>query len=599
MKNIFKILIVFVSFFTTKQNIYAQAGTLDPTFGDDGIIIVNANRGANYSIIQPDGKIILMSSYFGVNLDRLNADGTYDESFGINGHANFNFNGKMYGSLNNTMALLNDGKIVCAARYFPGGNTNVGILRINANGTLDSSFGRNGLDSLNIDKINTATGIVVQPDGKIVVSGDVQKNEYNEQRTFLCRYMPDGGLDPTFGETGIVVSQYVNATTSNSLIIRTDGKIIRGSNYNLYGDHPAYMLEGFNTDGSKDESFGDNGVAKYYFGSGQSGVWNNGMYSMVLQPDGKIVCTGVSGQDEDIFMAVCRFNNDGSVDESFGDNGGTITPYKNFNSIYSLSIDVQSDGKIITCGNALGISDNDSPLLLCRYSENGQLDPNFGENGISSTLTDTISLGAQTVHFLSTGKILVTGDAGKNILLARFNNDPVLAANFKEVKAAQNQDAITITWQTLNESGTKSFTVERSSNANDYAGINTVPAKGVASNYSYTDKNPLSGTSYYRIRENAANGINTFSPVVKVVFNDNGVISLYPNPAKNTVTVKGLNKNITATIRITDMNGREISKQNFTQSSSATLNIRALAQGSYFVLVEENGKVTKLRIVKE
>ncbi|MFZ1798665.1 MAG: T9SS type A sorting domain-containing protein, partial [Chitinophagaceae bacterium] len=155
------------------------------------------------------------------------------------------------------------------------------------------------------------------------------------------------------------------------------------------------------------------------------------------------------------------------------------------------------------------------------------------------------------------------------------------------------------TWQTLNESGTKSFTVERSGNANDYAGINTVPAKGVASNYSYTDKNPLSGTSYYRIRENAANGTNTFSPVVNVVFNDNGVISLYPNPAKNTVTVKGLNKNSTATIRITDMNGREISKQNFIQSSTATLNIRALAQGSYFMLVEENGKVTKLRMVKE
>ncbi|MFZ1798709.1 MAG: T9SS type A sorting domain-containing protein, partial [Chitinophagaceae bacterium] len=126
-----------------------------------------------------------------------------------------------------------------------------------------------------------------------------------------------------------------------------------------------------------------------------------------------------------------------------------------------------------------------------------------------------------------------------------------------------------------------------------------VPAKGVASNYSYTDKHPLSGTSYYRIRENAANGSNTFSLVVKVVFNDNGIISLYPNPAKNIVTIKGLNKNTTATIRITDMNGREISKQNFTQSSTATLNIRALAQGSYFVLVEENGKVTKLRIVKE
>ncbi|MEO8116636.1 MAG: T9SS type A sorting domain-containing protein, partial [Bacteroidota bacterium] len=74
---------------------------------------------------------------------------------------------------------------------------------------------------------------------------------------------------------------------------------------------------------------------------------------------------------------------------------------------------------------------------------------------------------------------------------------------------------------------------------------------------------------------------------------------LYPNPAKNTVTVKGLNKNIPATIKITDMQGREISSQNFTQSNSATLNIRALAQGTYFVQVEQEGKMVRLKLIKE
>ncbi|MEP6683717.1 MAG: T9SS type A sorting domain-containing protein, partial [Parafilimonas sp.] len=190
------------------------------------------------------------------------------------------------------------------------------------------------------------------------------------------------------------------------------------------------------------------------------------------------------------------------------------------------------------------------------------------------------------------------GDAFNARNIASWN-EQVLAVNSKDVKGAQNNDVITITWQTLNESGTKSFIVERSMNATDFAGITTVPAKAVASNYSYTDKNPLDGINYYRIRENTIDGTNTFSPVVKVMFIDNGVISLYPNPAKNTVTVKGLNKNITAIIKITGMQGREILSQNFTQSSSATLNIRALPQGTYFVRVAQEGEVVSLKMVKE
>ena len=142
--------------------------------------------------------------------------------------------------------------------------------------------------------------------------------------------------------------------------------------------------------------------------------------------------------------------------------------------------------------------------------------------------------------------------------------------------------------------------MERSNNAKDYVGISTIPAKHAAGNsYSYTDKNPLYGDNYYRIKENAANGSFTYSQTLKVVFENGNKISLYPNPAKNTVTIKGLNKNATAFIKITDMNGREISKFNFSNTSIATLSIRALAQGSYFILVEQNGKVTKLRMVKE
>ncbi len=600
MKNIKTIIAFFILLVFFNQKLNAQIGTLDPTFGNGGLIISDSiTSQQNRSLIQNDGKILV----YGINksIDRFNPDGSFDESFGNKGRTYIYINGLI--SFRNYFALQSNGKIVCTAQYQPvPGNYLSCIFRCNTDGSLDSSFGYQGRDTVMMDILNAPTGIVIQADGKIVVSGDVRKNIYDERRTFIYRLMPDGGLDPSFGVGGIVITHHTTDINSTSLVLRPDGRLVIGSTYKVYDEHPSYQLESFNSDGSVDAGFGTNGIAQFIFGVGLPEYWYTEMIAMVLQPDGKIVCTGTSGLNE-YLMALCRFNSNGTVDTGFGENGGVITPYFDYKAVKSYDITLQPDGKILTTGYNANTAE--WPLLLVRYLPNGSLDQDFGENGITTTSNSPSSILGNNVHVLTDGKILVTGFSNPPIggqsylLLARYNGDNVLAANFKEVKATQNKDAITIAWQTLNESGTKSFTVERSGNANNYVSINTLPAKGVASNYSYTDKNPLDGINYYRIRENAINGTNTFSPVVKVVFNDNGVISLYPNPANNTVTIKGLNKNINAVIKITDMQGREISSQNFTQSSSATLNIRALAQGTYFVQVAQQDKIVRLKLIRE
>jgi len=603
MKNLLKKSTSFFLFIMFSTNAFSQAGTLDQTFGNHGIVINDSFSQAEATSILKDGKILvagrnLSNDYL---LWRFMPDGSHDENFGINGKVSYpTFGNQLRATYD--MTLQPDGKILIVGEYYPLiGGVDAGVVRFMPDGKIDSSFGTYGLDTVHINNLNFPGSIIVQEDGKIVVDG-VTSNTLGISRTsFLTRFMSNGGLDPSFGNEGIVTTAYDNTIDIVSLVIRPDGKLITGGTMNYNLGNPPYMINSYNADGSVDAGFGNNGRAQYVFGTG--GLWNSKMYAMALQPDGKIVCTGTTGKGDAITMGVCRFNADGIVDESFGTNGGSITPY--YGEPESRNITLQPDGKILTVGDVQEFINEKNKVLLARYDENGQLDPAFAENGIAGIYVDTIDgADGKFVNVVAENKILVAGTCGcghtyPTIFFARFNGDNVLAANFKEVKALQETDAITITWQTLNETSTKSFTVERSSNANDYVGINTVPAKGVASNYSYTDKNPLNGTNYYRIRENAANGTNTFSAVVKVVFNDNGIISLYPNPAKNTITVKGLNKNTTAIIRITDMNGREISKQIFTQISSTTINIRALAQGSYFVLVEQNGKVTKLRIVKE
>ncbi len=585
----------FIAIIIFNLKVNAQAGTLDPTFGNGGIVIEQKYGAPAGTVILPDGKILVSGAGENFYMDRFNPDGSNDESFGIDGRVDLNFNNKR--SSCNGIGMQQDGKIVLVGFIvFNEPFLDIVIARCNPDGRLDSSFGLNGLTTVNLKNYDYANDVLIQPDGKIVVIGNFTNSSVDNFDSYILRLNEDGSLDQNFGTEGITELHYPASTQNVSVSIQPDGKLLMGGTFDRFSIKPDFIVERFNADGSVDNSFGVNGKTYFEFGENQSGDWGSELFDMQLQPDGKIVCAGESG--ENLYsMALCRFENNGNVDEGFGENGGLIIDYKNHNSTLH-SVCVQPDNKILATGYGYNYITSPGPLLLIRLENNGTLDESFGKKGIQATILDHTA-GGENVQLLQDNKILVTGYIYANIFLARYNNDNILAANFIDVKAVANNDAITITWQTLKESGTKSFTVERSSNANDYVGINTVPAKGVANIYNYTDKNPLDGISYYRIRENAANGTNTFSPVVKVVFNENGIISLYPNPAKNTVTVKGLNKNVSAIIKITDMQGREISSQSFTQSNSATLNIRALAQGTYFVLIVQDNNIVRLKVIKE
>ncbi len=580
------------------NNLIAQPGFLDPSFGEQGLVNVQQGYTEYHSVISLLDKRILAVSD-GFIMDKYNTDGSIDINFGVNGRSvpQLGFSQKKAIGI----VELEDQKMIVGGWYVSSGvNVDILVIRTNSNGIVDSSFGLNGSAVMDINTRDFAEAMIMQPDGKIIVVGELGRNEFDLLKIFIARFNSDGSIDSSFGDDGHVTTKFDEYVICVSVALQEDGKILVGGTLDLNLIRPAYYVARYNTDGSKDNSFGDKGIASYTFEGQGSEEWANELHAIAVQPDGKIICGGNQGNFVNFSydMGLVRFNSNGILDNSYGENGVVKINYPGYYSQINTLL-MQPDGKLVAGASAQHNIGGGEPMLLMRFLDNGEFDPDFAINGMQVTTNNQYSAYCKSSCLQDDGKIILGGNSNSKFLLARYNSDNVLADNFKEVKVIQNNEAITIAWQTLNESGTKSFTVERSMNASDYVGINTVSAKGVASSYSYTDKNPLDDISYYRIRENAANGTNTFSPVVKVVFNSTGVISLYPNPAKNTVTVKGLNKNTTAVIRITDMNGREISKQNFTQSSSATINIRMLAQGSYFVLVEENGKVTKLRMIKE
>ncbi len=595
MRNIKTIITFLIVIVCSNQETNAQAGTLDPSFGNNGIVYNNQHDPYGYAL-QADGKILVAGYDF--IIDRYNEDGSVDAGFGNNGTIKIPVT---RGGSFNDIEYLNDGKFLVSGSIQSENYThfNIIIVKCLPNGSVDSSFGVNGmiLNDYGINFYNEAT--FVQTDGKIVITGEARANVNDLKKTFVIRYNPDGTLDNSFGIEGKVITAYDREVTSLQIVIQPDGKILTSGTYGYLNDLPNFMATRYMNDGQIDVSFGENGIAfSGYFGVNPQGIWHTRMQDMVLQPDNKILVAGQTGSGGQINTGLCRFNADGSLDMSFGIEGKVITSVGNFETP-TYGIALQSDGKIIAGGQYSPKAEPYIYFSMFRYQSNGMLDSSFGKNGRVTTAEAGEYAISNKVIIQPDSKILLLGPSDLGYSIARYLNDNVLAANFKDVKATQENNAINITWQTLNESGTKSFTVERSGNAYNYVGINTIPAKGVASNYIYTDKNPLDGTNYFRIRENAINGTNTFSPVVKVVFNDNSIISLYPNPAKNTVTVKGLNKNVTAIIKITDMQGREISSQNFAQSSSAILNIRSLAQGTYFVQVAQEDKIVRMKLIKE
>ncbi len=592
MKNLIKTCMLLLTSLSCSL-LQAQVGYLDPTFGDNGIVVQKRLGITEGLALLPDGKILVCGGagpdYY---MDRFNSDGSNDLTFGVNGRVELNVENKEAHCKD--IAVQPDGKIILVGSIFKNAiDFDIGIVRCKQDGSLDSSFGLNGLVRVDLMTYDYGNSVVLQPDGKILVTG-TSGNSIYKWDLFVIRVNSDGSLDSAFAGTGIIQQHFQVRIEVSSIILQSDNKILMGGTYSMMGGHPEFMVERFYPDGTVDSNFGENGIAKFKFGEGQIAGWLNQLTDIALQSDGKIVCAGQAGYDLPS-MAICRFNADGNVDVEFGNGGGIYYEYYgHWSELFSVL--VQTDGKILATGGAFV---QGGPLLLLRFDTDGSLDSSFATGGIQATYYGENAYGDE-VSLLPDQKILVAGGADEGyILLARYNGDNILATHFKNVKAVQDKTGVTISWETLNESGTKSYSIERSSNATEFASIATVPAKGGSENkYSYTDQHPLQGIAYYRIKENALNGTATYSNTLKIIFESNKV-SLYPNPAKNTLTITGLNKVYTATIRITDIHGREILQQKTNNNSELTLTIRALAQGSYFVLIEQNGKVDKLRFIKE
>ena len=179
-----------------------------------------------------------------------------------------------------------------------------------------------------------------------------------------------------------------------------------------------------------------------------------------------------------------------------------------------------------------------------------------------------------------------------------FGTALVLPLNLLSFDAYKNKTNVQLSWKTTNEINTSYFMVQRSTNGSTFNNIGSVQAVNTSGNneYSFTDESPVNGINYYRLQMVDIDGRTTYSFIIKIAFGNTSELKVFPNPAKNIITVNGLqNKGV---IKIIAADGKLI-RQIVVASNTSNIDISALAKGLYILQYNDDGKMQHVKFVKE
>jgi uncharacterized delta-60 repeat protein len=409
----------------------AAPGDFDTTFSGDGKELTDFGKSDSASgvVLQPDGKIVVAGSS-GLEVTQCGDDGCVSESQADSALARYNGDGTLDTSFSgdgkdatdfgaaSDVALQPDGKLVVVGtegfkRCFDiwcDSFAEFAVARYNTDGTLDTSFSGDGKETTDFGKTDSASGVVLQPDGKIVVAGSSVDPSGNGADDFaLARYNADGALDTSFSDDGRQVTDFGGSDKgAYGLALQPDGKIVAVGRTS-YDD---FALARYGVDGSLDNTFSGDGKQTTDLDG-----WDEGK-AVTIQADHKIVVAGTTNRgafvgDDD--FALARYNADGSLDTTFSGDGKQNT---NFGTRYHDSasgIALQPDGKIIAAGHSTG--EGDTGFALVRYSGDGSLDTSFSSDGRQHT---GFGAAASDVALQLDGKIVAAGSGDGDFALARY-----------------------------------------------------------------------------------------------------------------------------------------------------------------------------------
>lgn len=361
----------------------------------------------------------------------------HDNSFGTNGSVMFSIENNIL-NMGKDLLVLPDNKLICSAIYKSGSYYKLAVLKFEADGTSDTAFGTGGLTTFSLGNLSSVNNIIntIETDatGKIYVTG--YGRGASAQDMFLCRLLPDGNPDSTFGTDGAL---FLNILPTATLIDACNAVALTGNGIFMAGaTRSTTSTTGYNmalaklTDnGNPDSTFTGNGRETYDITASQQD-YSTGI---VVQPDGKIVLGGYTGSSTDICFI--RLNADGTVDNTFNTTGLTKIDILGLTkNDVTFKMAAQPDGKILISGNTINSANYAQPFVV-RINADGSIDNTFGNGNGIAVFDFSAGSGAgsfNSMQVLANGKLLCIGQsingAQKDILIARLLANGTLDSTF-------------------------------------------------------------------------------------------------------------------------------------------------------------------------
>lgn len=425
---------------------------LDNNFANNGLSIIDISGVNEYCkkvLLDKEGNIILggyggnYGEYFYI-LVKYDSNGVLDTNFGNNGIVKSNLN-----NLDNTRKeqhmsfdIDSNNNIILVTSYYKDTNNAYDIIleKYNSNGVLETTFGDNGIVTNDLLSVNEYSRSIILDSNDNILIGGFSTTNFSD--FLLVKYNSNGTLDNTFGildntfgtsRKGFVTSDFSSSIDRGTCFAFDSlNNIIMAGNTGFYPNQ-SFVIAKYNHNGELDANFGTNGRKIIEFGI----TLEDNAIDLLIDSNDNIIIGGYSVTsampDFKSNFYLAKLNSNGELDANFGTDGIITKTIRDENKINSIVLD--KNNKIIIAGEIKSTNEN-SDIVLLRYDNNGVLDTTFGSNGYIFTDINNKDDLASSIVLDSNNRIIVAGNT------LNETNDFILLRYIADVPSSESTNNV-------------------------------------------------------------------------------------------------------------------------------------------------------------